>query len=65
MPMQEVINLSLKWNMVRIPLAWIRDNYGPADKIQILRELDGNKIIITAIAEGEQTNAKPIKGNKR
>lgn len=47
--MKEVLTIDRINSLIRIPKRWIDEHIPPSDKVQILREMDGERIIITPI----------------
>lgn len=52
--MKEVLKLQIDNALVRIPKRWIEDNIpSPDDFVQVMREIDADRIIITLIQPKE------------
>ena len=54
MPMKEILTVDRINSLIRIPKFWIEENLPPGDKVQVIREFDQDKIIISPLRE--QTN---------
>lgn len=54
--MKEILTINRDNSLIRIPKRWLNDNLPPGDYAKVLREIDGDRIIITAI-QGETDNA--------
>ena len=54
--MKEILTLNRVNGLMRIPKRWLDKNLPPGETAQILREIDGDRILITIIQPTEGTN---------